>query len=133
MYVIQKIKDKVTAFVEWEDTPENEAVLKDWEKWSFKKAKNKYVMAYDGNFYKEGEAPEKPVDMVKDEKRKERNRMLEMYVDPVVSNALRWNSLTQEEQNIYLSYRKYLLDFTEAENWWLEPLKTLGEFKNVLG
>ena len=54
----------------------------------------------------------------KDNVRSERNNCLELYVDPIVSNPLRWNSLSQAEQQLYIDYRQYLLDFTNQEEWW---------------
>lgn len=52
-----------------------------------------------------------------------RNKYLEEYVDPVVSNPLRWSDLTPIEQQRYVDYRLYLLNYTTQENWWeKEPL-----------
>lgn len=42
--------------------------------------------------------------------RQERNMYLEMYVDPVVSNPLRWAALSIEDQNAWLQYRTDLLN-----------------------
>lgn len=53
------------------------------------------------------------VDEVKNQVRQERNRKLEAEVDPVVSNPLRWNDLTLEQQQSYTDYRKALLDITD--------------------
>lgn len=46
-----------------------------------------------------------------------RNRYLETYVDPIVSNPLRWSSLTSDEQKNYTDYRQYLLDITAEESF----------------
>lgn len=58
-----------------------------------------------------------------------RNYYLVEYVDGAVSNPLRWADLTAEEQQVYADYRRYLLDYTKGDNWWLEAPKTLEEWK----
>lgn len=42
-----------------------------------------------------------------------RNYYLEQYVDSIVSNPLRWNDLSTEEQDNIKNYRRYLLDITD--------------------
>jgi hypothetical protein len=42
--------------------------------------------------------------------RHKRNIFLEMYVDPVVSNPLRWADMSIEDQNAWLQYRTDLLN-----------------------
>lgn len=52
-----------------------------------------------------------------------RNQYLVEYVDAVVSNPLRWGDMSADEQAQITDYRRYLLDYTEADNWWLsDPL-----------
>lgn len=46
-----------------------------------------------------------------------RNRYLETYVDPIVSNPLRWSGLISDEQKNYTDYRQYLLDITTEESF----------------
>lgn len=41
-----------------------------------------------------------------------RNSYLETYVDPVVSNPMRWAELSADVQKQYTDYRRYLLDIT---------------------
>ena len=41
-----------------------------------------------------------------------RNQILTAEVDPVVSNPLRWNDMTTEQQNVWTAYRRALLDIT---------------------
>ena len=41
-----------------------------------------------------------------------RNNILETVVDPIVSNSLRWNDMTTEQQNAWSGYRNALLDIT---------------------
>ena len=49
----------------------------------------------------------------KDIIRSYRNHLLEVYIDPVVSNFLRWIEIPEEDKQIYQDYRRYLLDYTE--------------------
>lgn len=57
-----------------------------------------------------------------------RNSYLAEYVDPVVSNPLRWADMTEEEKQRYADYRRYLLDFTTQENWWESTPKTFEQW-----
>lgn len=57
-----------------------------------------------------------------------RNSYLEQYVDPVVSNPLRWADMSEEEKQKYADYRRYLLDFTTGEDWWENNPKTFDEW-----
>ena len=57
-----------------------------------------------------------------------RNSYLVEFVDPVVSNPLRWGEMTDEEKQRYADYRRYLLDFTTQENWWKNTPKTMEEW-----
>lgn len=57
-----------------------------------------------------------------------RNGYLVSYVDPVVSNPLRWADMTEEERQKYADYRHYLLDYTQGENWWESNPKTFDEW-----
>ena len=64
----------------------------------------------------------------KDYVREIRNSYLVEYVDGVVSNPLRWADMSDELKQMYTDYRRYLLDYTEGENWWLQLPKTLEEW-----
>ena len=57
-----------------------------------------------------------------------RDSYLVEFVDPVVSNPLRWADMTEEEKQRYADYRRYLLDFTTQENWWESTPKTLEQW-----
>lgn len=57
-----------------------------------------------------------------------RNSYLVLFVDPVVSNPLRWADMTEEEKQQYADYRRYLLDFTTQEDWWKNTPKTFEEW-----
>ena len=49
--------------------------------------------------------------------RYERDQKLEIEVDPIVSNPLRWGSLSDEQQLAFTVYRQNLLDIPEQENF----------------
>lgn len=57
-----------------------------------------------------------------------RNSYLVRFVDPVVSNPLRWADMTEEEKQQYADYRRYLLDFTTQEDWWKNTPETFEEW-----
>lgn len=58
-----------------------------------------------------------------------RNQYLVEYVDGVVSNPLRWAEMSAEEQAQITDYRRYLLDYTTAENWYEQNPLTFDEWK----
>lgn len=88
-----------------------------------------YTIEEVGEYYQVVKIPEPTVEEKQEQMRAVRNTYLEQFVDPVVSNPLRWADLTEEEQQMYADYRRYLLDYTKGENWWLEAPKTLEEWK----
>lgn len=49
--------------------------------------------------------------------RHERDQKLSTEVDPIVSNPLRWGSLSDEQQLAFTVYRQNLLDITEQEGF----------------
>ena len=57
-----------------------------------------------------------------------RNQYLETYVDPVVSNPLRWADMSAEEQQQYSDYRQYLLHITEAPEFPDVAVLTMDEW-----
>ena len=50
-----------------------------------------------------------------DDVKQKRDEILSTEVDPIVSNALRWEDFTEEKQNEWREYRKALLDITDQE------------------
>lgn len=60
--------------------------------------------------------------------RNTRDMYLVLYIDPVVSNPLRWVDMTTEEQKQYVDYRCYLLDITEDPTFPDVTVKTFDEF-----
>jgi hypothetical protein len=77
--------------------------------------------------------PEPTTEEKQEQVRQVRNTYLKDFVDPIVSNPLRWADMTAEEQQIYADYRRYLLDYTNGENWWESYPKTLEEWRDGLG
>lgn len=60
-----------------------------------------------------------------------RDQYLVEYVDAVVSNPLRWADMSTDERTQITNYRRYLLDYTEMENWWEQNPLTFEEWKGV--
>jgi len=52
--------------------------------------------------------------------RAERDRRLREEVDPVVTNPLRWNAMTAEQQQAWADYRQALLDMPQQSGFPLE-------------
>lgn len=82
---------------------------------------------YDGSWYIKGYVPTKSDEEKQREIRNIRNQYLIKYVDPY-QLVIRWNTLTQDEQNNITNYRQYLLDYTNQPNWWEENPKTFEEW-----
>lgn len=85
-----------------------------------------FAELYNGTIYTDDDELKKAK---QDNVRSVRNQYLVEYVDGAVSNPLRWEDMSQELKDMYINYRKYLLDYTEQENWWLQFPKTLDEWK----
>jgi len=49
--------------------------------------------------------------------RKKRDEILSSDVDPIVSNALRWNSMTEAKRTEWTNYRQALLDIEDLEGY----------------
>ena len=49
--------------------------------------------------------------------REARNRILLAEVDPIVSNALRWNDMTDAKRTEWTNYRQALLDVPAQEGY----------------
>lgn len=70
--VILEQDGEVTAFGEWDDTPENRKRLQEWSSMGYRETTDKYVTGYDGKFYLEGQEPQKPISMQNEEIRQQR-------------------------------------------------------------
>lgn len=86
--------------------------------------------AYDGSWYLQGFAPEKPIEEQQAEVRAVRNSYLEKYVDPK-QLVMVWDSLSADDKKLYADYRQYLLDYTKLEGWYLQNPMTLDEWKQL--
>lgn len=71
---------------------------------------------------------DKAIEKKKDNVRSVRNSYLEQYVDPK-QLFLVWESLSQDDKQMYIDYRNYLLDYTKEENWWERNPLTLEEWR----
>ena len=91
---------------------------------------NDYVMC--GEEYLLREDP-RAIEYKQNTTREIRNSYLSQYIDPIVSNPLRWADMSDTEKQVYVDYRRYLLDYTEQENWWENYPKTIDEWKNNIG
>lgn len=58
-----------------------------------------------------------------------RDEYLREYIDPIVSNNLRWAELSAETRNQYENYRRYLLDIPSDKNFPNINVLTFDEFK----
>lgn len=63
------------------------------------------------------------------EKRRIRDTYLKQYVDPIVSNALRWQDMSDAEKTAIENYRFYLLNLPQSENFPNEAVKTFDEWQ----
>lgn len=70
--IIQKQNGVVLAYAEWDDTPKNREEIENLKDSGFEITEDKYVFGYDGKFYIEGNEPEKPLELVKEEIRGQR-------------------------------------------------------------
>lgn len=87
--------------------------------------------AYNGCWYVEGHAPQKPQEVKEQQTRAIRNSYLVKFVDPK-QLVLVWSSLTEDEQKEYTDYRQYLLDYPETENWYEQPPKDFSTWKVLM-
>ena len=58
-----------------------------------------------------------------------RDNLLSTEFDPVYLNKLRWDDMSESAQQVYLDYRKYLLDYTKTLVWYEKNPLTLDEWK----
>lgn len=58
-----------------------------------------------------------------------RDELLVTEFDPVYLNKLRWDDMSESVQQVYLDYRKYLLDYTKTLAWYEKNPLTFEEWK----
>lgn len=74
---------------------------------------------YDGQWYLAGYAPEKTIEQKEADVRTVRNQYLSETDKYMISDF----PVSKTEKAAYKSYRQYLRDYTEQEEWWTtEPL-----------
>ena len=88
------------------------------------------IVQIDGLLYRKSEAGELLVEKQREEMRYLRNRYLLDYVDPLITNPLRWSELSEEEKQAVTDYRRYLLDYTSSDRWWAAAPQTFEEWRN---
>lgn len=87
-----------------------------------------YRIEEDGDFYKVSPIPEPTEEEKAQRVRQLRDEYLQTYVDPLVTNPLRWEALTAAEQNLLKAYRQYLLDIPQQEEFPDTEVKTYKEW-----
>lgn len=83
-----------------------------------------------GDWYVKGFIPEPTTEEKAEKVRAKRNLYLEVYVDPIVSNPLRWADLSEQEQQDIVNYRLYLLNIPEQPGFPDIEVKTFEEWLN---
>lgn len=61
-----------------------------------------------------------------------RDNYLKIYVDDRARSPFMWDEVPEEEKALIGEYRKYLLDYTEQENWYERNPLTFEEWKEEL-
>lgn len=89
----------------------------------------KVEQGYDGCWYIEGYAPQKPQEVKEQEVRTIRNDYLKKYIDDRAKSPFMWNEVSDEEKEVLQAYRKYLMDYPETDGWFEQNPKTLEEWK----
>ena len=85
-------------------------------------------LAYDGNWYVAGYAPEKP-EPTKEEKQGNVRDIRNNYLLETDYTQLIDAPLSLDEKEKYREYRQYLRDYTDAPEWWKNDPKTFEEWK----
>ena len=120
MLLYSQLKNEETK--EYEVINQEEAKELGWEQ--------NDLIFLNGKFYLSGYEPH-DVLKLKEDIREIRNHYLEIYVDWYQSKPLLWEKMDENEKNIIIKYRQYLLDYTKEENWWdREPLSYNEWIKN---
>ncbi|MBP5698212.1 MAG: hypothetical protein J6W96_01625 [Alphaproteobacteria bacterium] len=70
-----------------------------------------------GDWYVKGYLPVPTTEEKAVKVRAKRDLYLEVYVDPIVSNPLRWADLSEKEQQDIVNYRLYLLNIPEQSGF----------------
>lgn len=87
-----------------------------------------FAEMYNGKIYLNKEELQKAKEQLV---RSVKNNYLEKYIDGIISNDVRWAEMKETEQKKYLEYRKYLVDYSDTENWFESFPKTWNEYFNL--
>ena len=71
------------------------------------------------------------IEQRKEEVRAVRNQYLKQYVDDRAKSPFMWNEVPEEEKALIGEYRKYLMDYPEAEGWFEQNPLTFEEWKQA--
>lgn len=82
-------------------------------------------------YFQIGDEP-KPYIPTEDEMKERVKRIRNDYLQQTDFTQLSDAQFTVEEKAKYAEYRKYLRDYTEEENWWLQNPKTFEEWKSLI-
>ena len=86
------------------------------------------MIAEKDGFYKVEKISEPTIEEKSEIMREERDNLLKTVVDPIVTNPLRWEELTEAEKSKYRAYRLYLLDIPQQEEFPNIEIKSFEEF-----
>lgn len=92
----------------------------------------KYTIEEQGEYYAVVKILEPTEEEKAEQVRQTRNMYLQEYVDPLVTNPLRWQDLSESEQEEIKNYRKYLLDIPEQKEFPNIEVMTFDEWKKTI-
>lgn len=92
----------------------------------------KYLISENGDYYEVQPIPEPTKEEKAEFARLQRNYYLTQYVDPYVTNPLRWGDMSEEEQEDIAGYRRYLLDITESKDFPDIEIMTFDKWKKTI-
>lgn len=74
----------------------------------------------------------KPLEPTVDELQSTVKNIRNQYLDETDYTQLSDSPLTSDEKKLYKEYRKYLRDYTEKEEWWLENPFTFEDWQKTI-
>ena len=88
----------------------------------------KYLISENGDYYEVQPIPEPTPEEKAMFVRSKRDYFLNTYIDPYVTNPLRWADMTQEQQEDITKYRRYLLEVPQSAGFPEIEVKTFEEW-----
>jgi hypothetical protein len=115
------ILDLIVKFEEYKEELPFTASLKDPEK----HGRDLFSRAISGEFGSIAEYVPPSINTIANEVKFLRNNKLQIEVDPIVSNPLRWEEMTEEQKTKWKNYRRALLDITNNPDfpWYTQVLE----------